>query len=103
MSALLQIKCNTADKAYEGSGCAISILSRVMAMIPCASILHCPEGVIETVSRRGRALSDTINTVHVHGQPLSNAVPMNAGSVVFELVVDDDSYVLPLCQSQVLS
>lgn len=98
MSALLQIKCNIADKAYEGSGCPISILSRVMAMIPCAPILHRSKGVIETVSRRGRALSDTINTVHVHGQPLSNAVPVNVGTVVFELVVDDDSYVLSLCE-----
>src|ERR1700712_5129028 len=103
MSSLLQIMCDSAGKSYEGSHCAISILSRVMAMIPCAPILHCPEGVIKAVSRRGRALSDTINTVHVHGQPLSNAMPMNAGSVMFELVINDNSYILPLCQLQILS
>ena len=91
--------CDTVDKAYEGSNCAISILGRIVAMIPCAPILHCPEGVIEAVTRCCRTLSDTINTIHVHGQPLSNAMPMNACSVMFEFIIYDDGYILPLCQS----
>ena len=61
-----------------------------MAMIPGRSVLHGSPGIVKAVARSNRALGKPVNPVHVHCFPLANAVPMNAGPVVFEVVIHDD-------------
>ena len=39
-------------------------------------------------------MSYTIDTVHVHGQPLSNAVPVDASAVRSKTIFDCDGHIL---------
>lgn len=57
-------------------------------MEPRTSILHGSEGIIETVLGSNWTLSYTIDAVHVHSEPLSNAVPVDASAVMSKMVVD---------------
>jgi hypothetical protein len=63
-------------------------------MIPRAAILHGPESVVEAVARCNWTLSDAIDTVHMHGKPLSNAMPVDTGAIILHFVVDDNCNVL---------
>ena len=63
-------------------------------MIPRAAVLHSPESVIEAVTRSDWTLRETIDTVHVHCEPLPDAVPMDTGPITLHLVADDDCDVL---------
>ena len=63
-------------------------------MVPRTTILHSSEGIIETVPRRNRTLCHAIDTVHMHGQPLSNPMPMNTCAVVTEFIGNDDCDIL---------
>lgn len=78
---------------------AIGILDRVVTVVPCASVLHCPKGVIERVARCNGALSYAINAVHVHRLPLSNAMPVDTGPVMLQVVGNNNSDVLSEGQS----
>jgi hypothetical protein len=66
-----------------------------MAVIPGASILRCVPSVGEAIARCNRALSDAIDTVHVHGLPLPYSMPMNTCPVECEVVYDIDVNPLP--------
>lgn len=66
-----------------------------MATITCASILHSSKSIVEVVTWSYWTLSDIINAIYVHSEPLPDAVLVDAGAVVFELVVDNDGYILP--------
>ena len=79
---------------HHRSECSISILHRIVAMIPRTSILHSFPCVGERVPRSDRALSYAIDAVHMHGVQLSNSVPMDTGAVVLEIVMDFDDNVL---------
>ena len=59
-----------------------------MAVIPSASILRNVENIAEVIARCDRTLSYTIDTVHMKGVQLPNAVPVNTGSIILELVDD---------------
>ena len=49
-----------------------------MTVIPRCSVLQSLERVLEAVSGGKRALSQAIDTIHVHSIQLSNAMPMDA-------------------------
>jgi hypothetical protein len=85
-----------AQQTHQWTIGSIGILYRVVTMIPRTPILHGSKSIIETVSRSDWTLSYAVDTVHVHRQPLSNPVPMNTGSIVRELVFDDDGDVLSI-------
>ena len=63
-------------------------------MIPRTSVLHGSKSIIETVARSNWTLGYTVDAVHVHSIPLSNAVPVDASAVVFKIVVDYDCNIL---------
>jgi hypothetical protein len=65
-------------------------------MVPRTPILHGCPGIIETVPRSDGTLSQAIDAVHVHSQPLPNPVPMNAGAIALEFVVDGDCDILSI-------
>ena len=65
---------------------AISILHRVVAVIPRASVLRRVPRVGKVVLGSNGALSDSIYTVHVHGLVLPYPVPMYACTIVFEVI-----------------
>jgi hypothetical protein len=65
-------------------------------MIPRTPILHGSPGIIETVPRSDGTLSQAIDAVHLHTQPLPNPVPMNTGAIALELVVDSDCDILSM-------
>ena len=67
---------------YEWPEGTIGILDRIVAMVPSASILHSPESIVEFVTRSDWALGDTIHAIHVHCQPLPDAVPMHTCAVM---------------------
>jgi len=73
---------------------AIGVLDRIVTVVPCASILHRAECVIEAVARCNRTLCYAIHSVHVHSLPLSNAMPVNAGPVMLQLIGNNNSDVL---------
>lgn len=86
--------CINTDQRTEG---AISILDRVVAVIPCTSVLHRSKCVVEGVSWSNGTLGNTVNTVHVHCLPLSNTVPVDASAIVLQFVGDDDGNILQYC------
>lgn len=59
-------------------------------MIPGCAVLGCLEGVGLGVARCKRTLRDTIYAVLCIGVELSDAVPMNAGTVVRQRILDGD-------------
>ena len=59
-------------------------------MVPRTPILHGCPSIIETVLRSDGTLSQAIDAVIVHSQPLPNPVPMNTGAIALEFVVDGD-------------
>jgi hypothetical protein len=79
---------------YQRTECAVSILNRVVTVIPCTSILHCSKSVVEAVFGCDRTLGHAIDSVHVHRLPLSDSMPMHAGTVVGQIVGYYDGNVL---------
>jgi hypothetical protein len=73
---------------------AVGILDGVVTVVPCASVLHCPECVLKGVARCNGTLSYAIDAVHMHRLPLSNAMPVNAGSIMLQVVGNNNSDVL---------
>ena len=65
-------------------------------MVPRTPILHGSPGIIETVPRSDGTLSQAIDAVHLHTQPLPNSVPVNTGAVSLEFVVDGDCDILSI-------
>ena len=65
-------------------------------MVPRTPILHSSPGIIETIPGSDGTLSQAIDAVHLHTQPLSNSVPVNTGAVALELVVDGDCDILSI-------
>lgn len=65
-------------------------------MVPRTPILHGFPGISETFPRSDWTLSNAIDTVHLHTQPLSNPMPMNSGAIVSEVVLDNDRDSLPI-------
>ena len=60
-------------------------------MIPRETILRGSKRVVERVAGGNGALGDTVHTIHVHGEPLTNPMPMDARAVqVVHGVVDLD-------------
>ena len=59
-------------------------------MVPRTSILHSPPYVSEVVPWGNRTLGQAVDTVHVHGFPLSDAVPVNTCAIGRKVVVDGD-------------
>lgn len=74
-----------------------------MAMIPRTSVLHGSKSIIETVARSNWTLGYTIDAVHVHSFPLSNAVPVDASAVGLEIVVDYDCNILETVSAYYMS
>lgn len=72
---------------------AITVLQRVMAVIPGCSILPGREFVREMVSRRYWALGDCIDTVMFEAVQHSNTMPMNCSAIVFEVIDDGNLWV----------
>ena len=52
----------------------VGVLDGIMAVIPRTSILDSSEIVNKVVSRSNRTLSDAIDSVHMHGLVLSEAL-----------------------------
>jgi hypothetical protein len=70
-------------------------------MVPRTPILHGSPCIIRTCPRSTGRLRIAIDAVHVRGQPLANAVPintgpMNTGAIAPELVVDNDCDILSI-------
>ena len=65
-------------------------------MVPRTPILHGSPGISEIVTRSDGTLSQAIDAVHLHTQPLSNSVPVNTGAVALELIVDGDCDILSI-------
>jgi hypothetical protein len=82
------------NKTYYRAHRSIRVLYGIMTMVPRTAILHSSPSIIETIARSNGTLGYAIDAVHVHGQPLTNSVPMNTGAITFKLVVDDDSDIL---------
>jgi hypothetical protein len=55
-------------------------------MIPRGSILNSLKAVRETLTRRDRALSNAVDTVHIHRLILSNSVPVDAGAIIYHAI-----------------
>ena len=66
-----------------------------MTVVPRASVLSNIPNVVKIVARGYRALSNPIDTIHMHGIPLPNAMPVSTRTVVFELVDNSDIDRLP--------
>lgn len=66
-----------------------------MAVVPGASVLRCFPAIGELVARRDWALSDAVDTVHVHSLILPYSVPMDTCAVVTEIIDDLDVDSLP--------
>ena len=64
----------------------VRVLDRVVAVIPCASILSCNEDIGHTVLWCNRALGYSIDTIHVHGLVLFDAVPVDACTIVSHII-----------------
>jgi len=77
---------------------AVGILERVVAVIPRCLVLNRAEGVgVDVVGGNG-ALGDTIHSIHLRTVGLSEAVPVNRGTVVLQLVLDRDfDQIAPAC------
>lgn len=58
------------------------------------TILRGSPGIVERVSRSNWTLGDTIDAIHVRSQPLSDSMPVNAGAILAELVLDNDCDIL---------
>lgn len=61
-------------------------------MVPSSAILRRFEGIRPVIARCDRTLGYAANTVHVVRSKLSNAVPVYAGAVFREGVLDGDLY-----------
>src|SRR3569833_3215732 len=57
-----------------------------MRVIPRRAILRGIEAVHEIVVGRNGTLCNPVDAVHVHGEPLADAMPMDAGTVMGKLV-----------------
>lgn len=69
---------------------AITILQRVMTVIPGCSILPGREFVGKMITRRDGALGNRIDTVIFKAVQHSDTMPMNGSAVVFEVIDDRD-------------
>lgn len=81
---------NESTASYDWALQAIRILDGVMTVVPRTSILHCPPGVDKLVFRSNGTLSDTIDTIHLHGLPLSNPMPVDACAIICKIVLDSN-------------
>ena len=79
---------------YEGTLHAVSILYRVVAVIPCRPVLSGIERIVKIGARWNGTLGDAINTVHMHSPELPNPMPVDACTVVGQVI--DDVNVDPL-------
>ena len=79
---------------YEGALHAVSVLYRVVVVVPRRSVLSGIEGIIERVARCDWTLSDAIDAIHMHIAKLPNSMPMDACTVVRQVI--DDMNVDPL-------
>ena len=69
-----------------------------MAVVPRRAILQRFERVREAVSRSDRTLGHTVDSIHFHTAKLSDAVPMDRGSIVLEGVCKRDfQLIAPAC------
>lgn len=57
-------------------------------MIPRRPVLRRVEDIAEAITWRNRTLSDAIDTIHVHGLVLTNAVPVNTCAIPLHTVYD---------------
>lgn len=65
-----------------------------MAVIPRAAILIGSPSVGKALPRRNWTLSDTIDSVHVHGLVLPDSVPVDTGAIAGQIVVNGNSDIL---------
>lgn len=68
----------------------IGVLHRVVAVIPRGSVLDGFEAICERIPGRNGALSNAVDTVHIHRAILSNPMPMDTGTVLRHAVDDCD-------------
>ena len=75
----------------QGTSDAIRILERVMTMVPGMPILSCFESVCIGVILCNRTLRHTVDSISFIWIKLTNAMPMNRGSIVWMIVGNMDS------------
>lgn len=83
-------------KTYQRALHAIGILHGVVAVVPRTTILRGVEAVHKVVPRGDRALSHSIDTIHLHAAQLTNTVPVDARAVVFHVVGNVNVDCLPV-------
>ena len=71
---------------------AITILERVVTMIPRGAVLQGSEAVGIRFTRSNGALCNAIDSIHFKAVELADAVPMNCGAVEAQVVLDGDLY-----------
>lgn len=71
---------------------AITILERVVTMIPRGAVLQSSEAVSIRFTRSNRALCNAIDSIHFKAVELADSVPMNSGAIEAQVVLDSDLY-----------
>ena len=74
----------------QGASDAIGILEGVMTMVPGMPVLSRFEVVCVSISHRNRTLRHTIDSISFVCVKLTNAMPMNGGSIVWMIVGNMD-------------
>lgn len=75
---------------HNGTLQTVGVLHRVVAVVPGASILCCIPAIYKVIVRCNWALSDAVDTVHVHGLILPYSVPVDTCAVMVELIYNLD-------------
>ena len=74
------------------------LLVGIVRVVPCSTKLGAEECVGSALARRKRALRNSISTVHCVGLPLAQTMPMHAGTIDLQTVLDGDlKSVSPVC------
>ena len=68
----------------------------ISANVPSVAVLPKPESVRESMTIRNWALRDAIDSVHLSGIELTDAVPVDSGAILLHLVCDmNDNLISP--------
>ena len=74
----------------QGPRHSISVLKRVVAVIPRRAILDSPEAVSVGFTRCNGALRHAVDAIHLQALKLAYTMPMDSCSIELEFVLDSD-------------
>ena len=70
----------------ERTSDSIRVLERVVAVIPCMTVLNCLEVVCVSIVRSNGTLRNTVDPISFVRMKLTNAMPMDGSPIVGQIV-----------------